>query len=228
MEMIAAAVTIVLRGPSRGAPEILLVHRNPDLPVQGGVWAFPGGRVDAVDGVRGPDLQAARNCAVRELAEETGLRVAAAALRPAARWVTPEQIHPRFDTWLFSCQTFDGGVRVDGREIIAHAWWAAGAALHAHHHGRLRLSPPAFVMLSLLGQTDDIAKAWPLDPMLHFIPRLVEGPEGRCSLYQGDAGYRDGNLDRPGVRHRLWMGPGAWRYERRLGSAPESNLASAS
>lgn len=216
MGLIAAAVTIVLHRDSRGTPEILLVHRNPELPVQGGIWAFPGGRIDPRDGASPPDLQTARNCAVRELTEETGLRLQPAGLQPAARWITPEPIRPRFDTWIFCCEASSCDVRVDGREIVGHAWLTAESALQAHHHGRLQLSPPAFVMLSLLDRTRDERRTWPLDEVLQFKARLVESPQGRCAVYEGDSGYPDGDLERPGSRHRLWMRPGAWRYERRL------------
>jgi 8-oxo-dGTP pyrophosphatase MutT (NUDIX family) len=216
MQLIKAAVTMVLRRGLRDTPEVLLVHRNPLLPVQGGIWAFPGGRIAPADHNGAPGLHASRNCAVREAAEETGLRLNAAALRPAARWITPEKIEPRFDTWMFICETHDGAVRVDGREIIDYRWLTAAAALQDHNQVRIRLSPPAFVMLSILAQSPEATRVGPLDSVLRFNPRLVESAHGRCSLYEGDAGYRDRTLERPGARHRLWMGPDAWRYERRL------------
>ena len=34
------------------------------------------------------------------------------------------------------------------------------------------------------------------------------------TLYAGDAGYEDAELERPGPRHRLWIRDGSWRYER--------------
>jgi hypothetical protein len=33
------------------------------------------------------------------------------------------------------------------------------------------------------------------------------------AIWEGDVAYDDGDLDRPGDRHRLYMGRGAWRYE---------------
>jgi hypothetical protein len=33
------------------------------------------------------------------------------------------------------------------------------------------------------------------------------------AIWEGDVAYDDGDLDRPGGRHRLYMGRGAWRYE---------------
>jgi hypothetical protein len=38
--------------------------------------------------------------------------------------------------------------------------------------------------------------------------------EGIVVLWHGDAGYGDGDANRPGARHRLWMVDTGWRYER--------------
>jgi hypothetical protein len=40
----------------------------------------------------------------------------------------------------------------------------------------------------------------------------VEG--GAAALWHGDAGYESSDADAPGPRHRLWMLPAGWRYER--------------
>ncbi len=52
-------------------------------------------------------------------------------------------------------------------------------------------------------------------PAPSFFPRFQRVPGGACSLYEGDAGYPDGDLSREGRRHRLWMLESGWRYERR-------------
>jgi hypothetical protein len=40
----------------------------------------------------------------------------------------------------------------------------------------------------------------------------VEG--GAAAMWEGDAGYESSDGDAPGPRHRLWMLPTGWRYER--------------
>ena len=55
----------------RGTPPEVLIARRPDSAVRGGLWEFPGGKL-------GPGETAAE-AAARELAEETGLVVPAAA-----------------------------------------------------------------------------------------------------------------------------------------------------
>ncbi|MEJ2039213.1 MAG: NUDIX hydrolase [Desulfosarcinaceae bacterium] len=218
MDLIPAATIVTLRQSSTG-PEVLLVHRNPELPVQGGAWSFPGGHVGDCDGSFEGDqrLDTAKACAVREMREETGVGVDPSGLTLLTRWVTPPEMTTRFHSWIFV--TADGGdaVKVDGREIIGHRWCPAGQALDLHHGGRIRLAPPAFVILcNLLGHAtvDGILdQADRLIPGL-FEPRLATLPDGGCALYREDAGYADKDIDRGGPRHRLWMRAGGWRYER--------------
>src|SRR3954465_10430498 len=93
-----AATVIVLRGGSERL-EVLLVRRTPRARFMGGAWVFPGGAVDPADGAGDGALRAA---AVREVAEEAGLRLdPGAELVPFARWITPERIAIRYDTWFF-------------------------------------------------------------------------------------------------------------------------------
>ena len=104
------AATLVLLRDSPDGPEVLLVQRNPQQRFMGGAWVFPGGALHADDA----DLAAA---AVRELAEEAGIALPAAAeLVPWSRWITPEEVKVRFDTWFFVAEapagaeaTPDGG-----------------------------------------------------------------------------------------------------------------------
>ncbi|MBI5550358.1 MAG: NUDIX hydrolase [Desulfobacterales bacterium] len=216
MQLIPAATVIVLRH-AQEVPEILLLHRHPGLAVQGNVWVFPGGRLEPSDGPPDDTLRAVRACAVREAWEESGLRLAPEALVPMSRWVTPEALPKRYDTWFFiAVPNPVPPVRIDQREIVDYRWYSARDAIDAHHAGRILLSPPGFVLLSqlaALASLDMILAQVTAAPPPHYRPRLVFLPDGACTLYEQDAGYAKGDLRASGPRHRLWMGSAGWRYE---------------
>ena len=95
----AAATVVLLRDGTDGL-ETLLLRRNAKIGF-GGMWVFPGGRVDAADRVglaSDDDLTAARRAAVREAYEEAGLLVDAATLYPIAHWTPPLAAPKRFLT----------------------------------------------------------------------------------------------------------------------------------
>ena len=108
-------------------------------------------------------------------------------------------------------------VVVDDGEIDAHWWTPPIDALAAQGRMEITLSPPTFVTLWWLQRFDrvdaalDAAQTQPLE---RFVPRVVNLEDCVVSLYQGDAGYTTRDLSAPGRRHRLWMRPEGWHYER--------------
>jgi 8-oxo-dGTP pyrophosphatase MutT (NUDIX family) len=118
-----AASLILLRDADEG-PEVLLVKRNPEQRFMGGAWVFPGGAVHEED--RGH-----AGTALRELEEEAGIRIAdPAALVPYSRWITPEEVKVRFDTWFFLAKAPPGAdPRPDGGECVEARWLRPPAAL---------------------------------------------------------------------------------------------------
>ena len=74
-ELVPAATVILVRDGAGGL-ETLMLRRNSTLDFAGGMWVFPGGRVDDADrDGAADDLHAARRAAVREAEEEAGLVV---------------------------------------------------------------------------------------------------------------------------------------------------------
>jgi len=214
-----AATLILIRDGTHGA-EILLVRRAAALSFHGGAWVFPGGRIDDDDrraagdpaDVRG----AARHAAVREAQEEAGVAIDRDSLVLLSRWITPEALPKRFDTWFFAAPARDQAVCVDGGEIDDHRWMSAEEALAAQSRSEIELPPPTFVTLTqLTGRTslDDTLNALRQRPFICYEPRLVVVPGGACTLYAGDAGYESGDVDHPGPRHRLWILESGWRYD---------------
>jgi 8-oxo-dGTP pyrophosphatase MutT (NUDIX family) len=212
------AATVVLLRDAAERCEVLLVQRNVRLSFHGGAWVFPGGRIDAQDYDATRDLMtAARRAAVREAREEAGITIDADRLVRLSRWVTPEGLPKRFDTWFFVAPAEHQAVQVDGGEIHAHQWLSPQQALTDHGAGRLDLPPPTFVTLMQLSRHRSVTEtlsALACTTFEEFLPRLHVIDGGACTLYAGDVAYESGNLDEPGPRHRLLMVESGWRYER--------------
>lgn len=213
------AATVVLLRDGRDGCEVLLVRRNARLSFHGGAWVFPGGRIDAADYRGGGDvLEAARRAAVREAHEEAGVTVVDDGLLLFSRWVTPEGLPKRFDTWFFAARAGAEEVQIDGGEIHDHQWLSPAAALAAQSAGTLELPPPTFVtltQLSGLGGAAETLGRLAVRPFEMFEPHLHMTADGAVTLYAGDDAYESGDLDLPGARHRLWMRESGWRYERK-------------
>ena len=213
-----AATVVVLRDGADGC-EVLLVQRNAQLAFHGGAWVFPGGRLDASDYAEGGGdvVMAARYAAVREAREEAGIVVSPDQLVLLSRWVTPEIVPKRFDTWFFVGPAGTEAVQVDGGEIHAHCWMSPAGAIAAQRAGDLDLPPPTFVTLNQLaglGTLEDTMVAIRQQSMEVYLPRVCSSPAGPCTVYHGDVAYDDGDTEKPGPRHRLVLAADGWRYER--------------
>jgi 8-oxo-dGTP pyrophosphatase MutT (NUDIX family) len=130
--------------------QVLLVQRNPEARFMPGVWVFPGGAVDPADGEGEPAHRAA---AVRELAEEAGIEIAAEELVPYSRWITPKTVPIRFDTRFYlALAPAHSPPEPDGSETVDAGWFQPQAALDSHHAGELSLVFPTIKHLeSLVG-----------------------------------------------------------------------------
>jgi 8-oxo-dGTP pyrophosphatase MutT (NUDIX family) len=218
-EAVPAATVVLLRDGERGL-EALMVRRNSKLAFAGGMWVFPGGRVDPEDASAeqpGDVLAAARAAAVREAHEEADLAVDADSLVPFAHWIPPPQTPKRFATWFFMGPAPTGAVTVDGGEIRDHRWLGPGEALTRRDAGEIELAPPTWITLHRLAEHADVATAL-ADAAEHepdfFETHIARVDDGIAALWEGDAGYESGDGDARGPRHRLLMLDSGWRYER--------------
>ena len=190
-----AASVIVVRGGSASL-ELLLVQRTPQARFMGGVWVFPGGSVDAGDGpIDHPeDLQyALRAAALREVAEEAGLRLDDALTTPFSRWITPAHLKTRFDTWFFvAAAPANAEPRVDGEECVDFRWIAPTEALAAHQAGQLPLVFPTIKHLEQLrafGSANELLE-YSYELIIEPIePRIVTVRDELRVLLPGDPGY---------------------------------------
>jgi 8-oxo-dGTP pyrophosphatase MutT (NUDIX family) len=202
-----AATVILARAATPGdepgtGVEVLLLQRS-DHGVFGGLWVFPGGRVDDEDPGDG-DLERARAAAVRETLEEAGAVIDPASLVAWSHWTPPSIVPKRYLTWFFIGEWPGGEVTVDDHEVLGHRWITPAQALAE----RLPMAPPTIVTLAELVALD------PADPgELRRIgePPAYETVAGRTAdgtpvvMWAGDAGYATGDPDLPGARHRVWM-----------------------
>lgn len=196
-----------------------MLHRTSQVSF-GGMWVFPGGRVD--DGDRrddDPDDESgARRAAAREAAEECALLVDPDHLVPFAHWTPPPETPRRYTTWFFLARASEGEVLVDGGEIHDHAWLTPGEVLERRHRGEVDLAPPTYVTLFDLAEHPHVDAALDAATRRRPVPRYetrwagVDG--GAVALWEGDAGYGELDVEATGARHRLWMLQDGWRFER--------------
>jgi len=213
------AATVVLVRAGAAGLETLLLKRSSKI-VFGGMWVFPGGRVDAGDRqglAADDDLGAGRRAAVREALEETGQVLDPATLVPLSHWTPPPIAPKRFLTWFFLAPATSDRVTIDQGEIHAHAWLRPADALARRNALAIELAPPTWVTLEWLATHADVAGALAAaragEPE-RFATRVALTPEGAVALWGGDAGYESEDATLPGARHRLLMLKTGWRYER--------------
>ena len=150
------AATVVLAREGDRGPEVLVLRRGAGHRFLPGYVVFPGGAVEPGDVTLaerwfGAADEAARACAVRELAEEAGLALTAGGPRAAgdpvaavhddppradllveiSHWIAPAEVPVRFDARFFAALAPDGlEPRADGGET-ERAWWARPSDLLA-------------------------------------------------------------------------------------------------
>lgn len=217
-EPIPAATVVLVRDRADGV-ETLMLHRNSKLAF-GGMWVFPGGRVDPED-VAGTSTEeeAARRAAVREAREEAGLDCVLASLVPFAHWLPPGLAPKRFSTWFFVAPAPAGAVTIDHGEIHDSAWMRPTDALARRDAEEIELAPPTWMTLTRLSRFDtveDLLADARRRPPTFYETRVAKSADGMIAMWDGDAGYVSGDADAPGPRHRLHIGAGQWRLEQTI------------
>lgn len=221
IEPVHPAATVVLLRDGRDGMEALLVQRSKAVKHMGGMWVFPGGRVDAGDYPHdGDEYLAARNAAIRETQEEAGLNIDTDQLVYLSHWTTPEGAKKRFATWFFlAILEDDQEVTVDGGEIAHHRWMTPQVAFDEllDEQNPFRLMPPTYVSLvdiAPFGSCREARAHIDVRDAIIYAPRMLFVEDGICFLYDGDSGYADEQLEAAGARHRTYMINGQLEYIR--------------
>ena len=211
------AATVVLLRDAEDGPEVLMLRKNSKIAF-GGMWVFPGGRIDPEDYPQNGDRDAAaRTAAAREAREEAGVVLDPAHFVWFAHWTPPPSAPTRFATWFFAARASDQAVAIDDGEIKAHRWIRPATALARHAQAEIDLVPPTWVTLYHLSRYQPVAallERLRADPPRYYETRAVKRSDGvRVALWRGDAGYEDWDADRPGARHRLVMAAQGFTFE---------------
>jgi len=189
----SASVVLLRRGGKHGdrALEVLLLKRTEEAKFMPGVWVFPGGGVDGIDG----DGEAGhRACAVRELEEEAGIALPDdEELILFSRWITPEVISRRFDAWFFlAFAPAHTPPEPDGVETTEAGWFEPRAALEAQQSGELALAFPTIHQLNMLlpfatsGEAIEAFRGRTIEPIL---PKVIGSQEDYRVVLPGDPDY---------------------------------------
>lgn len=212
------AATVALLRDRDGVAEVLMLKKNSKIAF-GGLWVFPGGRIDDDDFDAPDDLeQAARNAAVRETIEEANMALEGGAFHWFAHWTPPASTPVRFATWFFLARAPSASdeVKVDGGEIKEHAWITPDEALRRHAREEIDLAPPTWVTLYHLSKytpsTEAIEHFSQLAPR-YYETHLAKNSTGtRIAMWEGDAGYEAYDADADGATHRLVMDPNGFKF----------------
>lgn len=189
----AASIVLLRRGGKHGdrALEVLLLKRTESANFMPGVWVFPGGALDDVDGEGETGFRA---CALRELREEAGIELPEdEELVLFSRWITPEAISRRFDAWFFlALAPAHSPPQPDGVETTEARWFEPHIALKAQAAGDLALAFPTIKQLESLvafatsEEAIDAHRGSEVEPIL---PKVVGTLDEHRVVLPGDPDY---------------------------------------
>jgi 8-oxo-dGTP pyrophosphatase MutT (NUDIX family) len=149
-----------------------------------------------------------------EVLADLGLLLAASALQPWSRWITPSVggvMRKRFDTRFFLAVVPPGQVAIhDNHEATESMWLTPRAALQQYWDGLIELAPPQIMSLSHLGghasAESALSQARQRPPPV-ILPEPFEQDGVRVICYPGD--------ERHSVRERALPGPTRLHYRNR-------------
>jgi len=169
-------------------------RQNPESSV------FPGCRISS--GMQEPDpctdqvnKRPVGGLSFKQLAEDRNLILSTAKMTYWSRWITPQSLPKRFDTFFFITPVKpDQECRPDNRETVDGIWISPAGALTKNSDGSLPLSPPALVTLHQMLSFADVRKMIAEAPNHKLpaatMPRLWPLEKGGLLIQPWDPDYK--------------------------------------
>lgn len=227
------ASTVIVGRDSADGLEVLMLRKNSKIHF-GGMWVFPGGRVDPEDHLDGGNplpqgsdpMSAFRTAAIREANEEAGIDLGGADLHHFSHWLPPAIRPKRFSAHFFFTAAPSGlaEVAIDDQEIVDHAWISPQMALERRSAGEIEFVTPTFVTLDWLRRHENTSSAIAdVSGPVCYHTHIQQVPDGMVAVYEGDVAFRDGanntgDLSDEGPRRRCYMLDSAWWWEEHDGA----------
>lgn len=211
------ASTVILLRPTDDSFEVLLLLRAKAIKFAGGNWVFPGGRIDAEDykDDHNNEEAAARVAAARESHEEAGLSLNSDDFTFFSHWTTPLIEKKRFSTWfLWGQVNHEQSIVIDDGEIVDHLWLTPAKAIEMMRNKELKIMPPTYLTLYELAQCksiEDVKKLTQSREIPRYFPNLVMHEKTPGILLEKDDGYKTGEMDHQGNKHRVVLSSNGWQ-----------------
>lgn len=206
---IPAATVVLVKDAEKGI-EVLMLRKNPKIGF-GGMWVFPGGRIDPEDYPSDGDQKlAARTAAAREAKEEAGVEIDSKHFIQFSQWTPPAITQKRFETSFFAARAPEQmEISIDGGEIHEHQWVNPADAIKMRDNGEIDLVAPTWVTLNTLSKhstVDSLLLHLDAAPIRIYQTHMNRGEApDRIVMWSGDAGYESWDASVEGPRHRLTM-----------------------
>jgi len=128
-----------------------------------------------------------------DVAQDLGVRLRLDSLVVFARWITPEPLPKRFDTWFYVVRApADQVAACDGREAVDAEWITPGEALRLGALGERTVIFPTRMNLRLLAEAtsaaDAVARAAER-PLVTVLPEIRRAGEGEILVLPEGSAY---------------------------------------
>jgi 8-oxo-dGTP pyrophosphatase MutT (NUDIX family) len=135
----------------------------------------------------------AREITLGEILTREELQAAASHLHPFSRWITPEPLPRRYDTWFFVAEMPDSQAPLhDAHETTDSTWISPTAALKGYLSGTFPLvfaTEKQLERMSRYPTIDSLVEGISAADLEPVLPKIV-GPEAQMTfLLPGDEGY---------------------------------------